>query len=255
MEISYIELGDTERKHPETTDAVLVGETVAITTLSDYTLSSEGEHVHTTVGVRANYDCKKHDSKDLSSDEMADIIRRTNDSECFLLPDVCKSAEILTRISNISKHFLLGEPYNKVVCLSKWFELVGHMTKICLDELCNSNRELSSSAKNYVYLAKEYIVKNFNKRLKVSDIALEIAISESHLHRVFKQSSGCSIVEYINKVKVDAAKAYTELNGVSEQEAATYVGIDDSAYFSRVFKKYTGMSFSEYRKHYCIKKR
>ena len=247
LEIAYMEKGVMRRENGSYNDSLGKGSALAITSLSDYKVSCTDEQVHTTVGVRVQYDCRQYDSEKLSSAEIESIVAMAFDAGCYLLPEVCEVPEILNYIKNISHNFVLGEQYTQKVALSKWFELMGILTKICIDELLQNDYIKSKTSDRYVESIKTYIAENFNKKLKVSDIAKAVSVSESHLHRIFRLYMGTSAVSYINRIKVEAAKSLVEHYDASLQEAAEHVGISDPFYFSRMFKKETGVSFSEYR--------
>ena len=93
-----------------------------------------------------------------------------------------------------------------------------------------------------------YIIKNYRKKISVIDIAEAFDLSPNYLHAIFKQVKGITIIDYLTKYRMDVAKTYIERFGLRAYEAAELVGIDDPAYFSRVFKKLYGKSVSEFKK-------
>ena len=73
-----------------------------------------------------------------------------------------------------------------------------------------------------------------------------------HLHpayfsSIFKQCSGSSFKEYLNMVRVEESKRLLSNTEYSIIDIAVACGFDDQSYFSKVFKKYTGMSPKQYR--------
>ena len=85
--------------------------------------------------------------------------------------------------------------------------------------------------------------------LSLSIIADELYVNASHLSRKFKAETSKSIVDYINQKRIEEAKRYLERGNVSITEVALMVGFNDLNYFSRVFKKTTSLSPSQYSKH------
>ena len=75
-----------------------------------------------------------------------------------------------------------------------------------------------------------------------------VGISETHLRRIFKQDFNISPIKYINCLKLDKAKNMLQSSNYTINEIALSVGYDDPYYFSRVFKRETGLSPSEYKK-------
>ncbi|HEX2926761.1 MAG TPA: response regulator [Ruminiclostridium sp.] len=102
----------------------------------------------------------------------------------------------------------------------------------------------------YSYLIMEtqkYIRDNFSKNINLQTIADHIHVNSSYLSRLYKKETGESIVDAINKYRIDHAKKLLK-NPVNKVfEVACAVGIEDPAYFTHVFTKYTGMSPKEYK--------
>ena len=99
----------------------------------------------------------------------------------------------------------------------------------------------------------QYVDRNYNMRLKVSDIAKAFNCSESHINHLFKKFCGFSFNQYINRLRIDAAKCLLESVELKIWEIAQSVGFFEPNYFCSVFKKETGYSPSEYRAQYVQK--
>ena len=83
--------------------------------------------------------------------------------------------------------------------------------------------------------------------LSVNQIASILCFTPSWLCQVFKAGTGITIKDYINRVRIDEAKTLLQSRSIKLYEVAIRVGYNDSNYFTRQFKKYTGMIPSEYR--------
>jgi two-component system response regulator YesN len=93
---------------------------------------------------------------------------------------------------------------------------------------------------------KEYLKQNFtDSTLNLASLAQQFGFSSSYLSRKFKQDTGKKFIEYLNELRMEKAIEYAK-NGAKMYVAASEVGIPDPNYFSRCFKKYTGVSYSEY---------
>ena len=95
---------------------------------------------------------------------------------------------------------------------------------------------------------EKYIEENLDKKLSLTDIADSIHMNKSYISRMFKEKAGENLFDYINKRKIEKAKQLIKNNELRMYEIALNVGMEDTAYFSRVFKKYEGISPSEYQK-------
>jgi len=97
------------------------------------------------------------------------------------------------------------------------------------------------------YYTRSQNAENIENKLYVNEIAEYLGLSVGHLSRIFKAATGYSVIEYINRQKIDKAKQLFESKTSSVRDAAAAVGIADEKYFSRLFKQYTGMTASEYK--------
>ena len=95
--------------------------------------------------------------------------------------------------------------------------------------------------------AIEYIAGHLDGALPVSEIAQAAYLSPSHLNFLFRQGVGESIRQYIIAMRIERARRLL-LRGASAAEAGRQVGIADEVYFSKLFKKTTGKTPSQYVK-------
>ncbi|TSD62952.1 helix-turn-helix domain-containing protein [Inquilinus sp. KBS0705] len=98
--------------------------------------------------------------------------------------------------------------------------------------------------------AQEFIEANIAERISVEDLALKYAIGKRHFERRFKKATNNTPVEYIQRVKVEAAKKHLEHTRKNINEVMYDVGYTDTKAFRTVFKKITGLSPVEYRNKY-----
>lgn len=107
----------------------------------------------------------------------------------------------------------------------------------------------SASKIDYVLLVKEYIENNYWKvNLTVSSIGEFVNIDRTYLFRLFKEATGMSILNYLTVYRIKRACELLKSSGLSIKSVACSVGYQDQMYFSKVFKKMTAYSPSEYAK-------
>lgn len=98
--------------------------------------------------------------------------------------------------------------------------------------------------------AQEYIEKNIHERITIDELAYKIVISRRTFERRFKQATNNSVLEYIQRVKIEAAKRSFESSRKNINEVMFDVGYTDTKAFRTVFKKITGLTPIEYRNKY-----
>jgi len=122
-----------------------------------------------------------------------------------------------------------------------------------LRELTNRTIEFVNSrhkavSRNFVEKAKEFINDNYMKEgLNLSKIAENVHVSPGYLSQLFKQVTGESCIEYLTKVRINQAKKLLKETTLKAYEIACRVGYGDSQYFSTCFKRYVGVSPTDYR--------
>ncbi|WP_300598467.1 helix-turn-helix domain-containing protein [Niabella sp.] len=98
--------------------------------------------------------------------------------------------------------------------------------------------------------AQEYIEQNFEERLPVDVLCERFAMGRRTFERRFKKATTNTVVEYIQRVKIEAAKKLLEQGRRTIQEAMYHVGYNDVKAFRDVFKRITGMTPVDYKLKY-----
>ncbi|MFZ5351716.1 MAG: response regulator transcription factor [Bacillota bacterium] len=95
--------------------------------------------------------------------------------------------------------------------------------------------------------ALEYISNNYQNSVTLNEVAEQVFISPYYLSRMFSKELGKNFVDCLNEVRIEKAKEYLKNSFYKAYEIAELVGINDAHYFSKLFKKYTGVTPSEYK--------
>ncbi len=115
------------------------------------------------------------------------------------------------------------------------------------DGLCE---KLRSEHKNYkhriVESVTQYIRQNLNRRLSLNEVAAAFSLSPNYLSQLFAKYAERGFVETITKEKIAAAKTMLADGEMKIYEIADRLGYESAFYFSKVFKKETGLSPREY---------
>ncbi|MCH2176167.1 MAG: AraC family transcriptional regulator [Lentisphaeria bacterium] len=96
----------------------------------------------------------------------------------------------------------------------------------------------------------EFIENNLSNGLQVKDLAKEVQLTEAHFSTSFKAQFRISPKKYLIERQISKSKFYLLTSKLSIKEIASLVGINDSLYLSRMFKKITGTSPRDYRKKF-----
>ncbi len=109
----------------------------------------------------------------------------------------------------------------------------------------SSQQHLSKSYTNAAKLLN-YLNCNYSKKITSAEIEAEFDSNYDYLNRVFQKLTGTSIFGYLNTIRIAKAKELILTSSLKFTDIAYLVGIDDPYYFSRFFKKATGMTPTQY---------
>lgn len=102
----------------------------------------------------------------------------------------------------------------------------------------------------HVKKIQEFIEKNFQEKITIDQLASMLALGRRNLERRFKKATSNTVVEYIQRVKIEAAKYRMESSRENVNEVMYNVGYSDPKAFRTTFKKITGLSPIEYKNKY-----
>ena len=103
---------------------------------------------------------------------------------------------------------------------------------------------------SHIKKVQEFIEKNVQEKISVDQLASMLAIGRRNLERRFKKATSNSLVEYMQRVKVEAAKQRFETSTDNVNEVMYNVGYNDAKTFRTTFKRFTGLSPVSYRNKY-----
>lgn len=91
-----------------------------------------------------------------------------------------------------------------------------------------------------------YLHAHLNSPLTTAQICQDLSLGSSQLQKLFSEHNGCGVIHYFSKLKINAAKQYIRADDLNFTQIAETLGYSSVHYFSRQFKKITGMTPSEY---------
>lgn len=169
--------------------------------------------------------------------------------------DIANDAEMLPLSpgQELKDYYHIEDIFKKMV--DSWYaKLPGYefITRTLLQQLLiaiyqnikkqNNNYSISLKVEKII----QYMHQNVNNRVTLAELSEMAHWSPFYLSRAFKNSTGYTVIEYFNKIKMDKAKELLIEGDKKVKEVARALGFTDEFYFSRIFKRIEGISPSEY---------
>ncbi|QHW31423.1 helix-turn-helix transcriptional regulator [Paenibacillus rhizovicinus] len=114
-----------------------------------------------------------------------------------------------------------------------------------LMDLIRSKKEKKDHITSFVF---DYLEQHYAHDITLDMMADKLNITRSYLSTYFKEKTGTYFVDYVNLIRVGRAKELLSRSDVKIQDAAARVGYQNINSFNRMFKKFTGVTPSEFRK-------
>lgn len=129
--------------------------------------------------------------------------------------------------------------------LSGAFTYLGDIFQMLLGR---SFKEKEDQNTRPVRMAQLYVEEHYMQPVALEDIARHVGLNETYLSSIFKKQTGRSLIDFLTFTRVQHAKELLISHDKSINEIAEEVGFNDAKYFTKRFKKLTGVSPNEYRK-------
>lgn len=146
--------------------------------------------------------------------------------------------DFFTDTSSMISHIRCLTTRKAVCCWLK--DLERHITRQ-LEQFTSSKSDLAEKARTY-------IIDNVDKRIMLQDAADYVNLSPSYLSALFKKEYGQNFVDFINEIKMERACELIREDKYRMYEISFMLGFDNAYYFTKVFKKHTGLTPTEYQK-------
>lgn len=212
------------------------------TCLSDYDLFAYENQTqsHVTVGVEAEYSICETDEQTAKS-------HLTDRENVVFLPDMLRLEReecdaLVRRINKIAFYRNSPAPGSKKKAVGEWFDLCSDVEKLRPLE----DGGISPSAALYAKKIRAYVSEHVCEKITVAQAAERLGISVGYAQNVFKKATGESIIEYVNRRKIETAVEMLRAGKLKLKDLASSLGVDDPAYFSRLFKKVTGVNYAAF---------
>lgn len=163
-----------------------------------------------------------------------------------------KWATVLLLLHERMEGFLLdgaeGDPSGQIYQLGTTTQLHSFLCGSLKRILQALKPEPGNTGANEVDKALQYIHAHIDEKISLSQLAQHVNFNETYLCTVFRSRTGTSIINYINQTKMEKAAERLSREDVLLKTLAAELGFSDQFYFNKMFRKYYGVSPSEYRK-------
>ncbi len=192
------------------------------------------------------------------SQDLKEIFRELSELFAQYKPDKPQAVSACINIYSYLHDLLQNEstrenafPYS--IDIAKQLSGLGSLDDILLwlDSFCEKICAMLAERKEkrsdkFVYMAKRYIHEHYREKLTLSEIAEHLTISPGYLSSTFSRYMNKTVSDYIAEVKIDHAKELIDSGQYLIYEIADQLGFENAYYFSKVFKKVTGMAPKNY---------
>ena len=112
---------------------------------------------------------------------------------------------------------------------------------------CTASRSSAMKEKNPLYDSViRYLENHIQEYVTIEDICHSTLMGRSQLQKLFRERHHCGVIEFFSRMKIDFAKELIRKNQMNFTQISEYLGYSSIRYFSRQFKKISGMTPSEY---------
>jgi len=179
--------------------------------------------------------------------ESATEALRCCQNELIALNALCRFSARLGGVQPLYLHSLA----NKYVLMIEKAVSIAYLNEVLFSQIAidYAKAVLEFSVNSYSPMIKKivtYLTVNLTEDVRIEQLGKMHNTHISHISRKFKKETGMSIPAYVSKQRVGLAKLYFEDGKTSIRELSDILGFNDSNYFSKVFKRYAGVTPTEY---------
>lgn len=144
----------------------------------------------------------------------------------------------------------LYDKMNECICGDDYLSLKINSPSKVINSVIKDDSLPDTNKKNINLVLEKaisFLNNHYSENITLSDVAAYTYVSSYYLSRMFKKELNKHFVDYLNEIRIEKAKEYLKDIKYKTYEISDMVGIQDAHYFSKLFKKYTGMKPTEYR--------
>lgn len=156
-------------------------------------------------------------------------------------------APLFSLLETANSRFYQKHENYRLIATLKIQELLIELSRDFTDTLLAQTEPTPSKSLCRAIEIKDYLDTYYSKKLTSSDLASHFNGNYNYINRLFTRLTGTTIMDYLNAIRIEHAKALIASSShLSFTDIGYLVGIEDPYYFSKLFKKYAGMTATTY---------
>ena len=152
--------------------------------------------------------------------------------------------EVYSSLKGLINEMNESREESSLILHSQMLQLILQISRLTLE----ARDKMPEASDIYVKKAIQFMQHHYDCDIQTADMAAEINIHPVYLHRIFKERTGSTIIEYLTKLRLEKAQRLLADTDIPIIEISNYVGMNSRQYFTYTFKKHTGMTPAAYRK-------
>lgn len=228
-------------------------------------LGSHGVHEYSTIKDRCGSRtvCSEKEESELSAILMSNNVTRLRLWVNELVSSMMEDREVtLTTLQAFLQSMVIaghrwlerakGDRSMEIAIASTYvFDANNHpeeeIFKLLSSIMTTFHESIADNRYSYIHLATAYIRNNLDRNVTLQQVARHVHINPNHFSEVFKKETGQSYIEFVTQERMRLAAELLKTSQMKISEVAGKVGYEDIKYFGQQFKKYMGLTPSEYR--------
>lgn len=151
------------------------------------------------------------------------------------------SGELFRAMERVIRELSKAMPRDEALLQVMMAELLIRLADALKDSAIRQN------ALGYARKAADYIAAHLDEELRVAEVAREVGVAPAYLQRVFRQAMNLTMVEYLNRLRIERSKQLLMFTDEPIMDVAVAAGFNSRQHFFRVFNAQVGMSPQKFR--------
>ena len=251
LEISYVKKGNGRYHIEGKTIEIKQGDIIIINNIEPHYLESGDEGIYQPVIVFDPVLIWSESNCSMDFDYLKPFFERGSDFNNKLDSTNPLSSEIMKNLMAIEEEYNNKPEGYRLMIKARLLLISTYLTRY-FRNIDKTNSNTAAKRMQLIRLEKSisYIKKNFNKDIKLSEVASQMFMSPQYFSSYFKSVLGVNFREYINNIRANYAIKLLKDTNKKITHIAMECGFNNTANFNLIFKKYTGKTPSEYRQIY-----